>query len=340
MWPIRDLSGDVVGFGARRLHEDDQGPKYLNTPETPLYKKSQVLYGIDLARKDIAKRQQAVIVEGYTDVMACHLSGVTTAVATCGTAFGEEHIKVLRRLLMDQDEFRGEVVFTFDGDEAGRKAALRAFQDDQRFVARTFVAVEPNGLDPCELRQTGGPEAITDLVDRRVPMFEFAIRATLTQHDLDTAEGRVAGLRAAAPVVARIRDRALRPEYARLLAGWLGMDVGPVMDAVAAATTQAHTDARPSHQRDRGSDRRPPASAGPDPGPATAPPRREGPTLASHVEREALKSVLQEPADVAVWYDAVEEAAYTTPAYAAVHRAVDPRGWCRCRCHDAAARLG
>ena len=149
LWPIRDLSGDVVGFGARKLREDDEGPKYLNTPETPLYKKSQVLYGVDLARKDISRSQQAVIVEGYTDVMAAHLSGVGTAVATCGTAFGVDHIKVLRRLLMDQDEFRGQVIFTFDGDAAGRKAALRAFNEDQRFVSQTFVAIEPNGLDPC-----------------------------------------------------------------------------------------------------------------------------------------------------------------------------------------------
>ncbi|MEI6365085.1 MAG: DNA primase, partial [Actinomycetes bacterium] len=104
MWPIRDLAGDTVGFGARKLYDDDQGPKYLNTPETPIYKKSQVLYGLDVAKRDVARSRQAVVVEGYTDVMACHLAGVTTAVATCGTAFGSEHIKVLRRLLMDQNE--------------------------------------------------------------------------------------------------------------------------------------------------------------------------------------------------------------------------------------------
>ena len=130
VWPIRDISGDIVGFGARKLADDDsdQGPKYLNTPETPLYKKSQVLYGLDLAKKEIARKRQAVIVEGYTDVMAAHLAGVTTAVATCGTAFGEEHIRILRRLLMDDDAFKGEVIFTFDGDAAGQKAALRAFE--------------------------------------------------------------------------------------------------------------------------------------------------------------------------------------------------------------------
>ena len=180
LWPIRDIAGDVVGFGARRLFDDDRiEAKYLNTPETPIYKKSMLLYGLDLAKRDIARRLQAVVVEGYTDVMACHLAGVPTAVATCGTAFGDEHIKILRRLLMDQAEFRGEVVFTFDGDSAGQKAALKAFQDDQKFVTQTFVAVEPSGMDPCELRQHKGDAAVRDLVARRVPLFEFAIRSSI-----------------------------------------------------------------------------------------------------------------------------------------------------------------
>jgi len=235
-WPIRDASGDVVGFGARRLYDDDQGPKYLNTPETPVYKKSQVLYGIDLARKDIASSKQAVIVEGYTDVMACHLAGVTTAVATCGTAFGEDHARVLRRFLMDQEQLRGEIIYTFDGDEAGRKAALKAFNLDQSFVAQTFVAVESTGLDPCELRQKSGNDAIIALVKSRVPLFEFVIKSTIASFDLNTAEGRVSALRAAAPVVAGIKDVALRPEYTRMLAGWLGADANTVVQAVGAAT--------------------------------------------------------------------------------------------------------
>ncbi|MCX6458582.1 MAG: DNA primase [Actinobacteria bacterium] len=235
-WPIRDASGDVVGFGARRLYADDQGPKYLNTPETPVYKKSQVLYGIDLARKDIASSKQAVIVEGYTDVMACHLAGVTTAVATCGTAFGEDHARVLRRFLMDQEQLRGEIIYTFDGDEAGRKAALKAFNLDQSFVAQTFVAVESTGLDPCELRQKSGNDAIVALVKSRVPLFEFVIKSTIASFDLNTAEGRVSALRSAAPVVAGIKDVALRPEYTRMLAGWLGADSNTVVQAVGAAS--------------------------------------------------------------------------------------------------------
>ena len=185
MWPIKDISGDIVGFGARKLasDEEDQGPKYLNSSESPIYKKSQVLYGLDVAKKEIAKKRQAVIVEGYTDVMAAHLAGITTAVATCGTAFGADHIRIMRRWLMDDDAFRGEVIFTFDGDAAGQKAALRAFSEDQKFVTQTFVAVEPDGLDPCELRQEKGDLALRDLIARRVPLFEFAIRAELAHHN-------------------------------------------------------------------------------------------------------------------------------------------------------------
>lgn len=238
IWPIRDIAGETIGFGARKLYEDDQGPKYLNTPETALYKKSQVLYGIDLAKRNIAKDRQIVVVEGYTDVMACHLAGVTTAVATCGTAFGTEHIKIARRLLSD-DGSGGEVIFTFDGDAAGQKAALRAFEEDQRFVAQTYVAVEPNGADPCELRQSKGDAAVRDLISTRRPLFEFAIRAALKRHNLDTVEGRIAALRESAPVVAQIRDAGIRPGYARELSGWLGMPVEEVSRAVGAAAKRA-----------------------------------------------------------------------------------------------------
>lgn len=313
VWPIRDLGGEVIGFGARRLFDDDDGPKYLNTPETPIYKKSQVLYGIDLARRDISKGQQAVIVEGYTDVMACHLAGITTAVATCGTSFGSDHIKVLRRLLMDDDQMRGSVVFTFDGDAAGRKAALRAFEEDQRFVTQTFVAVEPTGMDPCDLRIAAGDEAVRALVDRRVPLFEFALRSTLDAYDLETAEGRIAALREAAPIVARIRDTALRPEYARRLAGWLGMEVEAVTKAVQEAQRSA---------------RQPAASRRDAPEPVAPPSRstaqRRDPGLV--VEREALKCALQQPAVVADWYESVESTAFTHAQARRVHEAIVAAG--------------
>ncbi len=225
VWPIRDVSGQTIGFGARKLFDDDQGPKYLNTPETPIYKKAQVLYGLDLAKRDIARGdpRRVVVVEGYTDVMACHLAGLTTAIATCGTAFGTDHIKVLRRVMGD-DNASGEVVFTFDGDEAGQKAALRAFTEDDRFNAQTFVAVAPDGLDPCDLRLQRGDAAVRSLMESKQPMFEFAIDRKLGGFDLATVEGRVGALRAAAPIVAEIRDRLLRPGYERVLARRLGMD--------------------------------------------------------------------------------------------------------------------
>ncbi len=228
IWPIRDVTGQTIGFGARRLSEDDKGPKYLNTPETPVYHKSKVLYGLDLAKRAIAKKRQVVIVEGYTDVMACHLAGVDTAVATCGTAFGADHIPVIRRVLGDSDqaidEGRGEVIFTFDPDEAGQKAASRAFAEQSKFAAHTFVAVPPEGLDPCDVRIQRGDEALRQVIELRRPMYEFMIRRALDAANLDTVEGRALALRAALTVVHTIRDTIIRQGYVRELAGWLGMD--------------------------------------------------------------------------------------------------------------------
>jgi DNA primase len=344
IWPIRDITGDTVGFGARKLFEDDPGPKYLNTPETTLYKKSQVLYGIDLAKRDIAKGRQLVVVEGYTDVMACHLAGITTAVATCGTSFGTDHIKIARRLLSD-DGTGGEVIFTFDGDEAGQKAALRAFQEDQRFIAQTFVAVEPTGADPCDLRQTRGDDAVRELIASRRPLFEFAIKATLKKYDLDTVEGRVQALRASAPVVAQIRDSAMRPAYSRELAGWLGTDVDDVTRAVAAAAKRAH--ATEGHGRDahaKGAHARDAHDGGArrerqdhhethsheahghgahqtGPAPSFARPDPRDPM--ARMEREALEVVLQQPGLLSAdRWDSFRTAVFTVPLYAMVHRAI------------------
>ncbi|MCS5719617.1 DNA primase [Herbiconiux sp. CPCC 205763] len=232
IWPIRDQTGQTVGFGARRLFDDDKGPKYLNTPETLVYHKAQVLYGLDLAKRDIARGRQVVVVEGYTDVMACHLAGVTTAVATCGTSFGVEHIKIMRRVLSDDSAGLGEVIFTFDPDAAGQKAALRAFSEEQRFAAQTYVAVAPDGLDPCDLRLAKGDDAVRRLIKGKKPMFEFVIKQKLSAYDLETVEGRVAALRDAAPIVSDIRDSALRPAYTRQLAKMLAMELDDVQRAV------------------------------------------------------------------------------------------------------------
>jgi DNA primase len=308
VWPIRDVKGDVVGFGARKLRDDDPLAKYLNTGDTPLFKKSQLLYGLDLAKGDIVRTRQVVIVEGYTDVMACHLAGVSSAVATCGTAFGAEHIAVLRRLLMDRDEFGGRVVFTFDGDEAGQRAAQRVFADDQRFVAQTYVAVEPSGADPCELRMAKGDGAVRDLVAAAVPLVEFVIRRTLDGYDLEHPEGRVAALAAAAPMVAGIRDHALRPEYARRLAGWLGMDVDLVRSRVAEVTAGGG-------QRGR--------KPGGRPSPP-APTRPAGPRRV--VEREALKLALQHPDLAGAGFDALSAETFTEPMHPAVRGAIAGAG--------------
>ncbi len=308
IWPIRDISGDVVGFGARKLASDevDSGPKYLNTPETPLYKKSQVLYGLDMAKKEIAKTRKAVIVEGYTDVMAAHLAGVGTAVATCGTAFGDEHIRILRRLLMDDDAFRGEVIFTFDGDAAGQKAALKAFDSDQKFVSQTFVAIEPRGMDPCELRQADGDVAVRDLIARRIPLFEFAIRSTLKEYDLDRPEGRIAALSESAPMLARIRDTALRPEYARSLARWIGVEVEQVNEVV--SKVQSNSRRRESFKEVT---TQPSGSWRPDPA---------EPALI--LEREVLKARLQLPAFCIDWRK-LEQNAFTHPAYQRLRAFID-----------------
>jgi DNA primase len=353
LWPIRDLSGDVIAFGARKLSADDQGPKYLNTPETMLFKKSSVLYGADLAKRDIAKRRQAVIVEGYTDVMACHLAGITTAVATSGTSFGDGHISVLRRLLMDESQFRGEVIFTFDGDAAGQRAALRAFGMEEKFVTQTFVAVQPDGLDPCDLRLKHGDVAVRELVAQRVPLFEFAIRSVLGEHDMETAEGRLAALDAAAPIVARIKDRGLRQLYAVSLDRWLGMmDEAFVLARIGAHAGPAGSarmgqgrgaQGRGAQGRDvRGGTARSGADQGRpgEGGPAQGRPGRNSPGVPAQVrsgdqdapydprdpvvqvEREALKLAVQRPALCGPSFDALGAACFTVPVHAAVYELI------------------
>lgn len=329
MWPIRDVTGATIGFGARRLLEDDKGPKYLNTPETPIYHKSQVLYGLDLARRDISKQKQVVIVEGYTDVMACHVAGVTTAVATCGTSFGVDHIKVLRPMLGDlagaDPNANGEVVFTFDPDEAGQRAASRAFAEEQRFAAQTYVAVAPGGLDPCDLRLARGDDAIRRLVTNKRPMFEFMIRRTLDGHDLETVEGRVGALRAAAPVLAGIRDRSLTQGYVRELAGWLGMEIPEVRRSVETARRRAGSAGQ--DDRSAGSRRDGRAGSGADgadtPDEPVAGIRSLPNDPISRMERDAVMAMVQQPTAVgAPMLGLAASATFSTPMLAAVRDAV------------------
>jgi len=318
LWPIKDLSGDVVGFGARRIHDDDRiEAKYLNTPETPIYKKSQLLYGMDVARREIAKQHKVVVVEGYTDVMACHLAGVTTAVATCGTAFGPEHIGVIRRLLMDNDAFSGEVIFTFDGDAAGMKAAERAFNDEQKFMAQTFVAIEATGKDPCELRQSGGDPAVRALVDGRIPLVEFVLRTTVNRHNLDSVEGRVAALDRGVPMVALIKDHALRDGYARWLAGLVGVDdpnqvVARVRGLVRSQSARSTT---PTPERVG----QPVGTAAPIATPGI-PPR----VVAA--EREVIKAALQVPSSIGAQFDALSSSAFVLALHQQLQAAIMAAG--------------
>ena len=320
LWPLKDLTGDVVGFGARRIFDDDPiEAKYVNTSATPIFNKSQVLFGIDRAKREIAKRHQAVVVEGYTDVMAMHQAGVPTAIASCGTAFGEDHIAVLRRLMMDDDTARGEVIFTFDGDEAGQKAAMKAFEGEQQFATQTYVAITPDGMDPCELRQQDGDAAVRDLVARRRPLFEFAIRTVLQDYDLDSVDGRVAALQRTVPMVAQIKDVERRDGYAVKLAGWAGWnDENQVVQRVreeagAPAKPQRRKPQRKSNQESLGVDAELPQR----------PPQHDVPRWA---QRETLKAALQMPALAGPLYDSLPEEAFTEEPYQQLHRAVVAAG--------------
>jgi len=206
---------------------------------------------------------------------------------------------------MDQDEFRGEVVYTFDGDAAGQAAAMKTFAEDQRFVGQTFVAVEPDGRDPCELRQEQGDAAVRDLVARRTPLIEFVLKTTLAGYDLDTVEGRVAALEKTAPLLAQIKDHALRPAYARRLAGLLGLpDESEVVDRLRRLTGESGERARPRPRS----------------------PQRTPDDAAIEVEREAVKAALQVPEIAGPSFDAIPFDAYTDPDHSAVAAAVAAAG--------------
>lgn len=312
MWPIKDMTGNTIGFGARQLADDDKGPKYLNTPETSLYKKSQVLYGLNFAKNEVARQRQLVVVEGYTDVMAAHLAGIKTAVATCGTAFGEGHVRIARRLITD-DGSGGEIIFTFDGDEAGQKAAMRAFEFDNQIVAKTFVAVAPQGQDPNDLRQDYGDDAVRQLINGREPLFEFAIKTRLKNYNLDSVEGRTGALHYAAPIVNEIRDPLMRDGYTRELAGWLGMNVDSVHQAVRRAPKASDVN-RTAEQQQVPSQR--PAESE-----EVFRPDLRDPV--ARMEKEALEVILQRPESLSQeQWKALFTSQFKVPVYSAIQTAI------------------
>jgi len=321
LWPIKDLSGNVIGFGARKLFDDDKLGKYMNTPETMLYRKSKVLFGLDLAKRNIAEQHQAVVVEGYTDVMAMYAAGVKTAVASCGTAFGGDHLQVLRRLMLDDSYFHGELIYTFDGDEAGQKAAMRAFEGEQKFTGQSFVSVAPDGMDPCDLRLERGDAAVRDLVADRIPMFEFVIRSVIADFSIDSAEGRLQALRRAVPVVAQIRDQPLQREYARRLAGWVGWpDPEEVLHQVRQEARKPKKQERP-----RFASLEETSSA---PAQANTPVMHIPGPREPHLwpQREALKLALQYPQIAGSYFDGITEDAYSNEAYRTVRQAISTLG--------------
>ena len=292
LWPIRERHGDVIGFGARRLFDDDRiEAKYLNTPETPIYKKSQVLYGVDLARREIARavaggrRRGLHRRDGLPPRRRPAPRSRPAAPRSARTTR-----RVLRRLLLDHDEFRGEVIFTFDGDEAGQKAALRAFEGDQQFVGQTYVAVEPDGLDPCDLRLQQGDAAVRELVARRVPLYRFVLGNVVSRYDLDRADGRVDAMREAARLV--VQRSATGPRSRRSPASspaWSASTSTRCARRYAGQPAAAPDDqrARTATARDRPQARRGARPAAP-PLPDLRDPRFS-------LERETLKLVVQHP---------------------------------------------
>ncbi|MEA2502935.1 MAG: primase [Actinomycetota bacterium] len=227
VFPITDLSGDVVGFGARAL--GDEPPKYLNSPETALYHKSKLLYGLDRAKKEMVRAGQAVVCEGYTDVMGLHKVGVTSAVATCGTALGEDHFATIKR-------FCDRLILAFDADAAGSFASERGFGIDAKVGVEVLVALLPEGKDPADLalapEPEGGAAAVEQVIKAAVPLRWFMIEAVLRRHRLDTPESKGKALRDLVPVLSSEPSRVVRGEYAFRIARLLGVDERTVQQEI------------------------------------------------------------------------------------------------------------
>jgi DNA primase len=229
-FPVHDLAGRAVGIGARLLPGErpggrEEGPKYLNSPETPVYRKGEVLYNLHRAKAAIARSGEVHVVEGYTDVIAMAQAGIETAVATCGTALGEGHFRLASR-------FAQRMVLAFDSDEAGARAAERAFQFLETYPLQPVVLILPEGQDPADFVRTSGGPALRDLADRAVPLVEYMLRRTVGRHDLSTVEGQSAAVAAGMPMLEHLGDPVRQSEYAHLLAELTGVTEGSVVLAL------------------------------------------------------------------------------------------------------------
>ncbi len=233
MFPVRDPRGRVEGFGARALRPETK-PKYLNSPEGELYRKSRTLYGIDRARSAIAKVGRAVVVEGYTDVLAAHQAGIEEAVAVMGTAITPEQLKQLAR-------YAEEVVLAMDADRAGRAAMLRAQRVAGSKKLRLRVASMPAGEDPADMLQGGGAERLKGLIQDAIELPEFHVRVALDEADLASPTGRDRALDEVVPVLVGMGESISRDELARVVADRLNADPGLVMRRVAAGEAEPRT---------------------------------------------------------------------------------------------------
>ena len=292
MFPVHDLSGQAVGFGARLLEGD--GPKYLNSPETPVYRKGHLLYNLHRAKGDVARGGRAFVVEGYTDVIGLDQIGIPVAVATCGTAVGEGHFELLRR-------FAERVILAFDSDEAGARAAQRAYGFHERFPVETSVLVLPEGLDPADFARHRGREAFEELAGSAVPLVEYMLRRVLEGRDVEAPEGQARAVDEALPIVAGLEDPVRRSEYAGLLADLAGVSTSAVL-----LKLERH-DAAPQQAQ------HPTATV--VPGRREARPSREARTPSREVEKEALKLLAQHADLVEGHLDGLEDEQFTTERY-------------------------
>ncbi|HEV8087939.1 MAG TPA: DNA primase, partial [Actinomycetota bacterium] len=228
-FPIQDLQGRHIGFGARVLPSDARAgeqAKYLNTAETPIYRKHEVLYNMHRARQAVAKTGDVFVVEGYTDVIGLAQAGIANVVATCGTALGERHFEQLSR-------FATRAILSFDSDEAGARAAERAFGFQERYPITAVVLIMPDGLDPADFVAKHGADAVSAAAASARPLVEYMVRRTVERHDLGTIEGRSAAVADALPILERLNDPIRRSEYEGLLADLAGVSHASVAQSLA-----------------------------------------------------------------------------------------------------------